>query len=216
MRRPRGDTQEKILEFIKQEIREKGYPPSVREICEAVSLKSTSTVHGHLQRLEKKGLLHRDDMKPRAIEVLAGKERETENIVSVPVIGEVAAGVPIPAEQEFIEEMPLPESFVGSGEHFILNVRGTSMIDAGIRDGDMVVVRRQQTADNGEIVVAMIDGEATVKRFFRTEQLWDFLAKRFFREDGHFRLQPENETMEPIIVDDVIILGKVTALLRQY
>ncbi len=202
MRRPRGDTQEKILEFIKQEIREKGYPPSVREICEAVSLKSTSTVHGHLQRLEKKGLLHRDDMKPRAIEVLAGKERETENIVSVPVIGEVAAGVPIPAEQEFIEEMPLPESFVGPGEHFILNVRGTSMIDAGIRDGDMVVVRRQQTADNGEIVVAMIDGEATVKRFFR--------------EDGHFRLQPENETMEPIIVDDVIILGKVTALLRQY
>lgn len=202
MRRPRGDTQEKILEFIKQEIREKGYPPSVREICEAVSLKSTSTVHGHLQRLEKKGLLHRDDMKPRAIEVLAGKERETENIVSVPVIGEVAAGVPIPAEQEFIEEMPLPESFVGSGEHFILNVRGTSMIDAGIRDSDMVVVRRQQTADNGEIVVAMIDGEATVKRFFR--------------ENGHFRLQPENETMEPIIVDDVIILGKVTALLRQY
>lgn len=202
MRRPRGDTQEKILEFIKQEIREKGYPPSVREICEAVSLKSTSTVHGHLQRLEKKGLLHRDDMKPRAIEVLAGKERETENIVSVPVIGEVAAGVPIPAEQEFIEEMPLPESFVGPGEHFILNVRGTSMIDAGIRDGDMVVVRRQQTADNGEIVVAMIDGEATVKRFFR--------------ENGHFRLQPENETMEPIIVDDVIILGKVTALLRQY
>lgn len=202
MRRPRGDTQEKILEFIKQEIREKGYPPSVREICEAVSLKSTSTVHGHLQRLEKKGLLHRDDMKPRAIEVLAGKERETENIVSVPVIGEVAAGVPIPAEQEFIEEMPLPESFVGSGEHFILNVRGTSMIDAGIRDGDMVVVRRQQTANNGEIVVAMIDGEATVKRFFR--------------ENGHFRLQPENETMEPIIVDDVIILGKVTALLRQY
>ena len=202
MRRPRGDTQEKILEFIKQEIREKGYPPSVREICEAVSLKSTSTVHGHLQRLEKKGLLHRDDMKPRAIEVLAGKERETENILSVPVIGEVAAGVPIPAEQEFIEEMPLPESFVGPGEHFILNVRGTSMIDAGIRDGDMVVVRRQQTADNGEIVVAMIDGEATVKRFFR--------------EDGHFRLQPENDTMEPIIVDDVIILGKVTALLRQY
>ena len=202
MRRPRGDTQEKILEFIKQEIREKGYPPSVREICEAVSLKSTSTVHGHLQRLEKKGLLHRDDMKPRAIEVLAGKERETENIVSVPVIGEVAAGVPIPAEQEFIEEMPLPESFVGSGEHFILNVRGTSMIDVGIRDGDMVVVRRQQTADNGEIVVAMIDGEATVKRFFR--------------ENGHFRLQPENETMKPIIVDDVIILGKVTALLRQY
>ena len=202
MRRARGDTQEKILEFIKQEIREKGYPPSVREICQAVSLKSTSTVHGHLQRLEKKGLLHRDAMKPRAIEVLDGRERETENVVSVPLIGEVAAGIPITAEQEFIESLPLPESFVGSGEHFILNVRGTSMIEIGIRDGDMVVVRRQETADNGEIVVAMIDGEATVKRFFR--------------ENGHFRLQPENESMEPIIVDEVVILGKVTALLRQY
>lgn len=200
MRRARGDTQEKILEFIKQEIREKGYPPSVREICQAVSLKSTSTVHGHLQRLEKKGLLHRDEMKPRAIEVLG--ERETENVVTVPLIGEVAAGIPITAEQEFIESLPLPASFVGSGEHFILNVRGTSMIEIGIRDGDMVVVRRQETADNGEIVVAMIDGEATVKRFFR--------------ENGHFRLQPENESMEPIIVDDVVILGKVTALLRQY
>lgn len=202
MRRARGDTQEKILEFIKQEIRDKGYPPSVREICQAVSLKSTSTVHGHLQRLEKKGLLHRDEMKPRAIEVLDGRERETENVVSVPLIGEVAAGIPITAEQEFIESLPLPESFVGSGEHFILNVRGTSMIEIGIRDGDMVVVRRQETADNGEIVVAMIDGEATVKRFFR--------------ENGHFRLQPENESMEPIIVDEVVILGKVTALLRQY
>lgn len=202
MRRARGDTQEKILEFIKQEIREKGYPPSVREICQAVSLKSTSTVHGHLQRLEKKGLLHRDEMKPRAIEVLDSRERETENVVSVPLIGEVAAGIPITAEQEFIESLPLPESFVGSGEHFILNVRGTSMIEIGIRDGDMVVVRRQETADNGEIVVAMIDGEATVKRFFR--------------ENGHFRLQPENESMEPIIVDEVVILGKVTALLRQY
>lgn len=202
MRRARGDTQEKILEFIKQEIREKGYPPSVREICQAVSLKSTSTVHGHLQRLEKKGLLHRDEMKPRAIEVLDSRERETENVVSVPLIGEVAAGIPITAEQEFIESLPLPESFVGAGEHFILNVRGTSMIEIGIRDGDMVVVRRQETADNGEIVVAMIDGEATVKRFFR--------------ENGHFRLQPENESMEPIIVDEVVILGKVTALLRQY
>ena len=202
MRRPRGDTQEKILAFIKQEVREKGYPPSVREICEAVSLKSTSTVHGHLQRLEKKGLLHRDEMKPRAIEVLGEEEPETPPVVTVPLVGEVAAGVPIPAEQEYLDMLPLPESFVGSGEHFILNVRGSSMIDIGILDGDMVVVRRQETADNGEIVVAMIDGEATVKRFFR--------------ENGHFRLQPENETMEPIIVDDVIILGKVTALLRQY
>ncbi len=202
MRRPRGDTQEKILAFIKQEVREKGYPPSVREICEAVSLKSTSTVHGHLQRLEKKGLLHRDEMKPRAIEVLGEEEPETPPVVTVPLLGEVAAGVPIPAEQEYLEMLPLPESFVGSGEHFILNVRGSSMIDIGILDGDMVVVRRQETADNGEIVVAMIDGEATVKRFYR--------------ENGGFRLQPENAAMEPILTDHVIILGKVTALLRQF
>ena len=202
MRRPRGDTQEKILAFIKQEVREKGYPPSVREICEAVSLKSTSTVHGHLQRLEKKGLLHRDEMKPRAIELLGGEEPETPPVVTVPLVGEVAAGVPIPAEQEYLDMLPLPESFVGSGEHFILNVRGSSMIDIGILDGDMVVVRRQETADNGEIVVAMIDGEATVKRFYR--------------ENGGFRLQPENVEMEPILTDHVIILGKVTALLRQF
>ena len=202
MRRPRGDTQEKILAFIKQEVREKGYPPSVREICEAVSLKSTSTVHGHLQRLEKKGLLHRDEMKPRAIEVLGEEEPETPPVVTVPLLGEVAAGAPIPAEQEYLDMLPLPESFVGSGEHFILNVRGSSMIDIGILDGDMVVVRRQETADNGEIVVAMIDGEATVKRFYR--------------ENGGFRLQPENAAMEPILTDHVIILGKVTALLRQF
>ena len=202
MRRPRGDTQEKILAFIKQEVREKGYPPSVREICEAVSLKSTSTVHGHLQRLEKKGLLHRDEMTPRAIEVLGEEEPETPPVVTVPLLGEVAAGVPIPAEQEYLDMLPLPESFVGSGEHFILNVRGSSMIDIGILDGDMVVVRRQETADNGEIVVAMIDGEATVKRFYR--------------ENGGFRLQPENAAMEPILTDHVIILGKVTALLRQF
>ncbi len=202
MRRPRGDTQEKILAFIKQEVREKGYPPSVREICEAVSLKSTSTVHGHLQRLEKKGLLHRDEMKPRAIEVLGEEEPETPPVVTVPLLGEVAAGAPITAEQEYLDMLPLPESFVGSGEHFILNVRGSSMIDIGILDGDMVVVRRQETADNGEIVVAMIDGEATVKRFYR--------------ENGGFRLQPENAAMEPILTDHVIILGKVTALLRQF
>ena len=202
MRRPRGDTQEKILAFIKQEVREKGYPPSVREICEAVSIKSTSTVHGHLQRLEKKGLLHRDEMKPRAIELLGGEEPETPPVVTVPLLGEVAAGVPIPAEQEYLDMLPLPESFVGSGEHFILSVRGSSMIDIGILDGDMVVVRRQETADNGEIVVAMIDGEATVKRFYR--------------ENGVFRLQPENAAMEPILTDHVIILGMVTALLRQF
>lgn len=202
MRRPRGDTQEKILAFIRQEVREKGYPPSVREICEAVSLKSTSTVHGHLQRLEKKGLLHRDEMKPRAIELLGEDETPAPPVVTVPLVGEVAAGAPIAAEQEYLDMLPLPESFVGSGEHFVLNVRGSSMIDIGILNGDMVIVRRQETADNGDIVVAMIDGEATVKRFFR--------------EKGRFRLQPENVTMKPIWTDHVVILGKVTGLLRQY
>ena len=191
-----------VYEYTVKYIENNGYPPSVREICEAVSLKSTSTVHGHLQRLEKKGLLHRDEMKPRAIEVLGEEEPKTPPVVTVPLVGEVAAGVPIPAEQEYLDMLPLPESFVGSGEHFILNVRGSSMIDIGILDGDMVVVRRQETADNGEIVVAMIDGEATVKRFYR--------------ENGGFRLQPENAAMEPILTDHVIILGKVTALLRQF
>ena len=201
MRKPRGDNQAKILASIKQEIQEKGYPPSVREICEAVGLKSTSTVHGHLTRLEKKGLLHRDTMKPRAIEVLGDRAFDRHAAVSVPLVGNVAAGIPITAQEELGEQMMLPTELVGEGQHFMLTVRGTSMINAGIHDGDFVVVRKQPTAVNGEIVVAMVDDEATVKRFYR--------------ENGHFRLQPENDVMDPIVVENVTILGKVVALLRR-
>lgn len=202
MRKPRGDNQARILAFIKQEIQDKGYPPSVREICDAVGLKSTSTVHGHLTRLEKKGLLHRDTMKPRAIEVLGDPAFNRHAAIPIPVVGTVAAGDPITALEDISEQMMLPVELLGEGEHFILTIQGSSMINAGIHDGDYVVVRKQPTADTGEIVVAMVEDEATVKRFYR--------------EDGHFRLQPENDAYEPIIVDDVIILGKLVALLRTY
>lgn len=202
MRKPRGDNQARILAFIKQEIQDKGYPPSVREICDAVGLKSTSTVHGHLTRLEKKGLLHRDTMKPRAIEILGDPAFNRHASISIPVVGNVSAGIPITALEDIGEQMMLPTELIGDGVHFILTIQGNSMIDAGIHDGDYVVIRKQPVADNGEIVVAMVDEEeATVKRFYK--------------ENGHFRLQPENEAFAPIIVDDVIILGKVVALLRR-
>ncbi|MBQ8555165.1 MAG: transcriptional repressor LexA [Clostridia bacterium] len=200
MQRPRGDNQQRILDFIKAEIQTKGYPPSVREIATAVGLKSTSTVHGHLQRLEKRGLLHRDAMKPRAMEVVGDPNFVRNSTTAVPVIGRVTAGVPILAEENLDEYVSIPEVMLGEGEHFILHVRGDSMIDAGILDGDFIVVRRAQEALNGEIVVAMIDDSATVKRFFK--------------ENGHFRLQPENKTMEPIYTDEVTILGKVVSLYR--
>lgn len=202
MRKPRGDNQAKILAFIKQEIQDKGYPPSVREICDAVGLKSTSTVHGHLTRLEKKGLLHRDTMKPRAIEVLGDPAFNRHAAVPVPMVGRVAAGEPITALEEISDQMMLPTDLVGEGEHFILTIQGTSMINVGIQDGDYVVVRKQPTAVNGEIVVAMVDDEAT--------------CKRFYKENGHFRLQPENDAMAPIIVPEVSVLGKVVALLRKF
>lgn len=201
MRRPRGDNQAKILAFIKQEIQNKGYPPSVREICEAVGLKSTSTVHGHLMRLEKKGLLHRDTMKPRAIEVLNDPAFNRHASVSIPIVGKVAAGIPITALEDHSEQMMLPVELLGDGTHFILTVQGDSMINVGIFDGDYIVVHQQQTANNGEIVVAMVEDEATVKSFYR--------------EKGIIRLQPENDTMEPIIVKDATILGKVVALMRR-
>lgn len=200
MQRPRGDNQQRILDFIKSEIQTKGYPPSVREIALAVGLKSTSTVHGHLQRLEKRGLLHRDAMKPRAMEVVGDPNFVRNNSTAVPVIGRVTAGIPILAEENLDEYVPIPEVMLGEGEHFILLVRGDSMIEAGILDGDHIVVRKTSEANNGEIVVAMVDDSATVKRFFR--------------EDGHFRLQPENHSMAPIIVDNVTILGKVVSLYR--
>ncbi len=195
MQRPRGDNQQRILEYIRTTIQTKGYPPSVREIATAVGLKSTSTVHGHLQRLEKRGLLHRDAMKPRAMEVVGDG-----NAKPVPVLGNVTAGLPILAEESLDEFITLPESMLGDGEHFVLLVHGDSMIEAGILDGDHIIVRRQQEANNGDIVVAMIDDSATIKRFYR--------------EHGHFRLQPENSAMAPIIADDVTILGKVVSLYR--
>ncbi len=202
MRRPRGDNQARILAYIKQEIQNKGYPPSVREICDAVGLKSTSTVHGHLTRLEKKGELHRGSMKPRAIEVLNDPAFDRTAFSPVPVVGKVAAGDPITALQDITDQMILPTDLLSDGDHFILTVQGPSMINIGILDGDFIVVRQQQTAVSGEVVVAMVGDEATVKRFYR--------------EKGHIRLQPENDDMEPIIVKDVVILGKVIALLRKF
>ncbi len=200
MQRPRGDNQQRILEYIKSEIQTKGYPPSVREIANAVGLKSTSTVHGHLTRLEKKGLLHRDAMKPRAMEVIGDPNFVRNATTAIPVVGRVTAGQPILAEENVDEYIPIPDAMLGDGEHFILLVRGESMIQAGIMDGDYVVVRKQQEANNGDIVVAMIEDSATVKRFYK--------------EHGHFRLQPENPTMDPIYTDEVTILGKVVSLYR--
>ena len=203
-RKPRGDMQARILAYIEQEIRTRGYAPSVREIGEAVGLKSTSTVHGHLTRMEKKGLLRRDAMKPRAIGLSDAFSPFDENasLREIPVVGRVAAGTPILAEENIEETMTLPEEMVGSGELFILRVRGESMIQAGIMNDDYIVVHRQMNANNGEIVVAMIDDEATVKRFYK--------------ENGHIRLQPENDAMEPIIVPEVMILGKVVSLIRKF
>lgn len=198
-KRARGDTQQRILDYIKSETEVKGYAPSVREICDAVQLKSTSTVHGHLKRLEKKGMLHRDPMKPRAMDVSGSRER-VSNGKLIPIVGKVAAGSPILAEELIEEYVPLPNAMLENGVCFILEVRGESMITAGILDGDCVVVHKQETANNGDIVVAMIDGDATVKRFFK--------------EDGHIRLQPENPTMQPIIVKNVQIVGKVVSVYR--
>lgn len=205
--RPRGDMQERILAYIQSEIQNRGYPPSVREIGEAVGLKSTSTVHGHLTRLEKKGLLHRDAMKPRAMGISTPVthtrhlELDESGVCHIPVVGRVAAGQPILAEENMEEIIPLPHDLVGEGEHFILRVKGNSMIQAGIFCDDYIVVRRQPEANNGEIVVALVDDEATVKRYYK--------------ENGNFRLQPENDAMQPIIVSSVTILGKVVSLFRR-
>lgn len=201
--KPRGDMQERILAYIQSEIKVRGYAPSVREIGEAVGLKSTSTVHGHLTRLEKKGLLHRDAMKPRAMG-LTGDAPEADDpfdVLRIPVVGRVAAGMPILAEENIEETLPLPAELTGQGEHFILRVRGDSMIEAGILNDDYIVVRKQETARNGDIVVALVEDEATVKRFYK--------------ENGHFRLQPENSAMAPIIVNEVVLLGKVISLMRR-
>ena len=195
--------QQEILDFLKKEILMKGYPPAVREICEAVHLKSTSSVHSHLETLEKNGYIRRDPTKPRAIEIMDDSfnylRTETE-IASIPVIGTVAAGQPLLAVENITDYFPFPANLLPNKETFILRVKGDSMINMGILDGDYIIVEQTNTAQNGEVIVALVDDSATVKRFYA--------------EDGHFRLQPENDFMEPIIVDHVEILGKVIRLIR--
>ena len=193
--------QQEILDYIKDEILKKGYPPTVREICETVKLKSTSSVHSHLETLEKNGYIRRDPTKPRAIEICDDSfQMVRTEMVSIPIIGNVAAGQPILAEENIQDYFPIPAEVVPRGECFILNVRGESMINAGILNGDKVIVNACSTASNGDMVVALIDDSATVKTFYK--------------EDGHIRLQPENDTMEPIIVDNCQILGKVYGVMR--
>lgn len=194
--------QAEILEFMKKEILKKGYPPTVRDICEAVNLKSTSSVHSHLETLEKNGYIRRDPTKPRAIEILDENFYNTRcEVATVPVVGRVAAGEPILAVENVDSYFPIPTDMLSNKETFILVVKGESMINMGIFDGDYIVVEQCNTANNGDVVVALVDDSATVKRFYK--------------ENGHYRLQPENDYMEPIIVNQVEILGKVTGLYRK-
>ena len=193
--------QQEILEYIKQTILKKGYPPAVREICEAVHLKSTSSVHSHLETLEKNGYIRRDPTKPRTIEILDDSFALTRReMVQVPMIGTVAAGQPILAQEDIEDYFPIPAEILPNQQVFMLRVKGDSMINVGILNGDQVLVEQASTARNGDIVVALVDDSATVKRFFK--------------EDGHYRLQPENDALEPIIVPQVEILGKVIGLFR--
>ena len=193
--------QEEILEYIKSQILERGFPPAVREICEAVNLKSTSSVHSHLETLEKNGYIHRDPTKPRAIEILDDTFNLTRReMVNVPIIGRVAAGEPLIAQQNIENYFPIPAEMMPNKQTFLLQVQGESMINAGILNGDYILVQQQQTADNGDKVVALIDDGATVKTFYREEEI--------------IRLQPENDFMDPIIVKDCTILGKVIGVFR--
>lgn len=193
--------QQEILDFLKNTILSTGYPPTVREICEAVHLKSTSSVFQHLEKLEKNGYIKRDESKPRAIEIIDDNfnmlRRET---VSVPMVGRVAAGQPLLAVQNVESYFPIPAEYMPNAQSFMLRVKGDSMINIGIFDGDTIIVQQQKTAKNGDIVVALVDDSATVKSFYK--------------EDGHIRLQPENDNMDPIIVDDCLILGKVFGVMR--
>ena len=192
--------QQEILDFIKSEILHKGYPPAVRDICEAVHLKSTSSVHSHLETLEKNGYIRRDPTKPRAIEIIDDTFQLTRReVVNVPLIGTVAAGQPILAQENIENYFPVPAEYMPNSECFMLKVKGDSMVNAGIFNGDQILVQQQNTANNGDMVVALIDDSATVKTFYK--------------EDGHYRLQPENDSMSPIIVDEVTILGKVFGVL---
>ena len=193
--------QQEILEYIKSQILERGFPPAVRDICEAVHLKSTSSVHSHLETLEKNGYIRRDPTKPRAIEILDDSFNFTRReMVNVPIVGRVAAGEPLLAEQNIEEYFPIPMDFMQNKQTFMLKVKGESMINAGILDGDYVLVEERKTAHNGEMIVALVDDGATVKTFYK--------------EEGIIRLQPENDTMDPIIVPDCVILGKVIGVFR--
>ena len=201
------DKQLRVLSYVKEQIRKNGYAPSVREICQALGLSSTSTVHGYLARLQKKGLLQKVALKPRTIRITDGIDSDTptyyssKEMVDVPIVGRVTAGQPILAVENVEDSFPLPVDFVGNSESFMLKVRGDSMIEAGILDGDLVLVKKQNAAENGDIVVALIDDEATVKTFFK--------------EKDHIRLQPQNSFMQPIIVPTCIILGKVAGVFRK-
>lgn len=195
------DKQQQILDYVKQEILNKGYPPTVRDICEAVKLKSTSSVHSHLESLEKNGYIRRDPTKPRAIEIIDENFNLTRReVVNVPMVGRVAAGEPILAVENIENYFPVPAEFMPNAESFMLKVKGESMINAGIMDGDQILVERCNSARNGDMVVALVDDSATVKTFYK--------------ESDHIRLQPENDTMDPIIVPDCEILGKVFGVFR--
>ena len=195
------EKQRMIREYIKTEILKRGYPPSVREICTAVHLKSTSSVHAHLSALEEKGFIRRDPTKPRAIEIIDDEYAlSRREMVNVPIVGTVTAGMPILAHENVEDYFPLPVEFLPNAELFMLKVRGDSMINAGIFNGDTVIVEKRSTAKNGDYVVALIEDSATVKTYYK--------------ENGHYRLQPENDTMDPIICDHIDILGKVIGLVR--
>ncbi len=195
------DKQSQILEYIKSEILNKGYPPSVRDICQAVDLKSTSSVHSHLESLEKNGYIRRDPTKPRTIEILDDNfNLVRREVVNVPIVGTVAAGQPILAIENIENYFPIPAEYMPNEETFMLKVKGESMINAGILDGDTILVKRQNYAKNGDMVVALVEDSATVKTFYK--------------EDGHIRLQPENDYMDPIILPDVEIIGKVFGVFR--
>ena len=196
------DKQSEIYDFLKTYTESKGYPPSVREICEAVSLRSTSTVHGHLKRLEKKGMIKRDPSKPRALEI-AELSAQKKEMINIPIVGKITAGLPILATENIEDTFPIPLDYIKhDNELFMLRVSGQSMINVGIRDNDLAIIESAQNAINGDIVVALIDDSATIKRFFK--------------EKDHIRLQPENDTMDPIIVDNCKILGKLVGIFRSF
>ena len=196
------DKQLEVYNFLKTYTENRGFPPSVREICEAVGLSSTSTVHGHLKRLEKKGLIKRDPSKPRALEIVELNNNKKE-MINIPIVGKATAGLPILATENIEDTFPLPLEYIKHNkELFMLRVTGESMINVGINNGDLAIIEKTESAENGEIIVALIDNEATIKTFYK--------------EDGHIRLQPENDTMDPIIVKDCSVLGKLVGIYRQY